>query len=60
MNKTVAFRLTAMQDRKTALRFFHKATGHHGGPEKIAIDKSGSNTAAIESYNAEHEASLEL
>jgi transposase-like protein len=27
----------------------------HGVPEKIMIDKSGANTAAIDSYNAEHE-----
>ena len=37
-----------------------KAIGHHGVPEKITIDKSGANTAAIESYNAEHEAEIEI
>src|SRR6202171_3105022 len=57
---TVDFLLTAKRDRKAASRFLRKATGHHGMPEKIPIDKSGSNTAAIESYNAEHEASIEL
>jgi putative transposase len=28
--------------------------------KKITIDKSGANTAAIESYNAEHEADIEI
>jgi len=32
----------------------------HGEPEKITIDKSGANTAAIESYNAEYCSDIEL
>jgi putative transposase len=32
----------------------------HGTPEKITIDKSGANTAAIESFNAEHKADIEI
>jgi len=51
---TVDFLLTTRRDRKAALRFLRKATGHHGVPEKITIDKSGTNLAAIESCNAEH------
>ncbi len=51
---TVDFLLTTRRDRKAALRFLRKATGHHGVPEKITIDKSGANLAAIESCNAEH------
>jgi putative transposase len=31
-----------------------------GTPEKITIDKSGANTAAIESYNTEREADIEI
>jgi transposase-like protein len=57
---TVDFLLTAKRDRKAALRFLRKAIGQHGVPEKITIDKSGANTAAIESYNAEHEADIEI
>jgi len=57
---TVDFLLTAKRDRKAALRFLCKAIGQHGVPEKITIDKSGANTAAIESYNAEHEADIEM
>ncbi len=37
-----------------------KAIDEYSVPEKITIDKSGSNTAAIESYNAEHEADIEI
>ena len=29
-------------------------------PDKITIDKSGANTAAVERYNAEHDAGIEL
>jgi putative transposase len=57
---TVDFLLTAKRDRKAALRFLREATGHHGTPEKITTDKSGANTAAIESYNAEHETDIEI
>ena len=57
---TVDFLLTAKRDRKAALQFLRKAIGHHGVPEKITIDKSGANTAAIESYNAEHEADIAI
>jgi transposase-like protein len=57
---TVDFLLTAKRNRKAALRFLRKAIGRHGVPEKITIDKSGANTAAIASYNAEHEADIEI
>jgi putative transposase len=57
---TVDFLLTAKRDRKAALRFLRKAIGRHGIPEKITIDKSGANTAAIESYNAEHGTDIEI
>jgi transposase-like protein len=57
---TVDFLLTAKRDHKAALRFLHKAIGQHDAPEKITIDKSGANTAAIESYNADQEAKIEI
>jgi putative transposase len=57
---TVDFLLTAKRDRKAALRFLIKAIGHHGAPEKITIDKSGANMAAIVSYRTEHEAGIEI
>lgn len=57
---TVDFLLTARRDRKAALRFLCKAAGRHGVPQKITIDKSGANTAAIDSYNTEHDAEIEI
>jgi putative transposase len=57
---TVDFLLTAKRDRKAALRFLRKAIKRNGTPEKITIDKSGANTAAIESHNAETEAGIEI
>jgi putative transposase len=57
---TVDFLLTARRVRKAALRFLRKAIGRHGVPEKITIDKCGANTAAIASYNADHDADVEI
>ena len=57
---TVDFLLTAKRDRKAASRFLRKAFGQHGTPEKITIDKSGANAAAIAGYNAEHKAGIEI
>ena len=57
---TVDFLLTARRDRKAALRFLCKAIRHNGTPEKITIDKSGANAAALESHNTEHEAGIQI
>ena len=57
---TVDFLLTAKRDRKAALRFLDKAIRYNGTPEKITIDKSGANTAAIESHNTEHKPGIEI
>ncbi|MEA2730045.1 MAG: putative transposase [Acetobacteraceae bacterium] len=54
------FPLTAKRDRKAALRFLRKTIGWNGTPETITIDRSGANTAAIESHNAKHEAGIEI
>ncbi len=58
--QTVDFLLTAHRDRAAALRFLRKAIRNQGLPEKITIDKSGANTAAIESYNSEEETTIEM
>jgi putative transposase len=50
--KTVDFLLTAKRDRAAAKRFFNKAMGENGVPEKVAMDKSGANKAAIDAINA--------
>ena len=49
---TVDFLLTAKRDMAAARRFLERAINLHDLPEKITIDKSGANTAAIESVKA--------
>jgi putative transposase len=56
----VDFLLTAKRDRKAGLRFLRKAIEWNGTPKKITIEKSGANTAAIESHNAEHGAGIKI
>jgi len=50
--KTVDFLLTARRDKAAALRFFEKATKASGAPEKVTMDKSGANKAAMDEINA--------
>ena len=57
---TIDFLLTAHRDKKAALRFFKKAVGQHGLPEKITIDKSGANAAAIEALKEETGQEIEM
>ncbi|MGE4686756.1 IS6 family transposase [Yersinia enterocolitica] len=51
--QTIDFLLTARRDAAAALRFFRKAIRHHGEPEAVTIDKSGANTAALTTLNAD-------
>lgn len=51
--QTIDFLLTAKRDAAAALRFFRKAIRHHGEPDVVTIDKSGSNTAALGTLNAD-------
>ena len=48
---TIDFMLSETRDRAAVLRFFKKAIGASGFPEKVNIDKSGANTAALEHIN---------
>jgi putative transposase len=57
---TIDFLLTAHRDKNAALRFFKKAAGQHGLPEKITIDKSGANAAAIEALKDETAQEIEM
>ena len=50
---TVDFLLTAKRDKAVARRFLERAINLHGVPEKVTIDKSGANTAAIESVKTD-------
>lgn len=58
--KTIDFLLTKQRDKKAARRFLNKAIGRHGVPEKITIDGSDANAAAITSYNEDHGTSIEI
>jgi putative transposase len=49
--QTVDFLLTPHRDRAAAEAFLYKAIRAHGLPEKITIDQSGSNTAAIKAIS---------
>jgi putative transposase len=57
---TVDFLLTAKRDLAAARRYLERAINLHGLPEKITIDKSGANTAAIKSVNADACLDIEL
>src|SRR6201985_3677948 len=57
---TVDFLLTSRRDEAAARRFLERAIDRHGEPERITIDKSGANTAAIDSYNTDHKTDIEL
>ena len=58
--KTVDFLLTAKRDKAAANRFFEKAMRHNGDPEKVTMDKSGANKAAIDGINHDREMPIEV
>jgi transposase-like protein len=60
MGQTVDFLLTARRDEAAARRFFEKAINLHDAPEKITIDKSGANTAAVRGLMADSGLAIEL
>jgi putative transposase len=51
LGDTIDFMLAKNRDLKAAKRFFNKAIGFNGQPDKVTIDKSGSNNAALKSIN---------
>ena len=53
LGNTIEFLLRSHRDLAAAKAFFHKAFKHTALPEKVTIDKSGSNTSALNSANAE-------
>jgi putative transposase len=52
--QTIDFLLTEHRDKEAALRLLKKAIRRNGLPEKITIDGSDANEAAIKSYNEAH------
>lgn len=48
---TIDFMLSKKRDKKAVLRFFKKAIGQHGLPEKLTMDKSGANKAGADGIN---------
>jgi putative transposase len=60
LGQTVDFLLTARRDVAAARRFFERAIDLHDAPEKITIDKSGANTAAVRSMVTDSGLTIEL
>ena len=57
---TIDFLLRAKRDHAAARAFFERAIDLHDVPEKITIDKSGANTAAIVSMQADSGLHIEM
>ena len=57
---TIDFLLRAKTDCAAARCFLERAIDLHGVPKKIAIDKSGANTAAIEGIRVDSGADIEM
>ena len=57
---TIDFLLTPNRDRDAAEAFLRKAIRQQGLPEKITIDQSGANTAAIKHYNQTHKTAIAI
>ena len=53
--RPVDFLLTAKRDKAAARCFFDKAMQANDVPEKVTMDKSGANKAAIDEFNASSE-----
>ena len=50
-DSTIGFLLRAKRNTQAAKSFFKKAIKQHGKPDKINIDKSGTNKAALDNIN---------
>jgi transposase-like protein len=56
--QTIDFLLTPQRDREAAEAFLRKAIRSQGLPDKITIDQSGANTAALKRYNRTHKTTI--
>ena len=57
---TIDFLLRAKRDTVAASRFFEKAMRKNGDPEKVTMDKSGANKAAIDAINEDRDVPIEV
>jgi transposase-like protein len=58
--QTVDFLLTAKRDAAAARRFIEKAMRHNTVPDKVTMDKSGANQAALEQLNKQREVPITI
>lgn len=54
--QAIDFLLTFKRDTAAVLRFFRKFIRDHSEPEVVTVDKSGANTAAVSTLNADKSA----
>ena len=50
--QTLDFMLSERRDLAAARRFFKRAIGSNGAPDRVVIDKSGANLAGLQAVNA--------
>ena len=60
IGQTIDFYLSKRRDAASAKRFFQKAIRSSGKPEKVNIDKSGSNTAALNNINRDYKPNFQI
>ena len=56
---TVDFLLRAKRDKAAAMAYFKTAMRPNGEPEKVTMDKSGANKAAMDAINKEREVPID-
>ena len=58
--RTIDFLLRAKRDKTVGTRFFKKAMRQNGEPDKVTLDKSGANKAAMNPINQDRDESIEV
>jgi putative transposase len=58
--QAISVLLTAHREEPAAKRFLTKATRRHGGPEKVTIDGSEANAAALRTHHVEYGTAIVL